>query len=594
MADILYNLFIMPIELLVEITYSVMYRMLNNYGLAIIAVSLVVQTLILPLYKRSDAIQNEERQRQKNMSHWVKHIRKTFKGDEQFMMLSTYYRQQGYKSWYALKSSASILLQIPFFIAAYHFLSTTNTLKGESFLAIKDLGSPDQALAIGGLAINILPIIMTLFNIISGIIYTKGLEKRDKFQVYGLAVIFLILLYNSPAGLVLYWTMNNLYSLMKNVCMKLFAGGFKIIKIGYKRHKKSTNATYKNSKKNAGGGVYAIEALFLTVFMGGIIPLNVLNDSPAEFIIETYGPIDIILENLTIYGGIFLVWGMILFIFMSQRVRYYLTVIVFVFIGIFILDHMGFGHNLGNMSALLVYDEGISYSMLENVINMCMVCIVGVIFLFISIKYSNVMKKVLQILAFSAVIMFIINFIKLKNQTDDIMARTENNENIEKNQNQDDEMQGEEKILTLSRTGKNVIVFMLDRAINGYIPFIFDEKPELKMAFDGFTYYPNTLSFGKYTNFGVPALFGGYEYTPSEMNKRKSEKLADKHDEALLVLPCLFSDEGYSVTVCDPPYAGSYDYTPDLSIYDKYEDVKAYVLSGKYTDYSAQEYNTLV
>lgn len=78
------------------------------------------------------------------------------------------------------------------------------------------------------------------------------------------------------------------------------------------------------------------------------------------------------------------------------------------------------------------------------------------------------------------------------------------------------------------------------------------------------------------------------------MNKRKSEKLADKHDEALLVLPCLFSDEGYSVTVCDPPYAGSYDYTPDLSIYDKYEDVKAYVLSGKYTDYSAQEYNTLV
>ena len=263
MADILYNLFIMPIELLVEITYSVMYRMLNNYGLAIIAVSLVVQTLILPLYKRSDAIQNEERQRQKNMSHWVKHIRKTFKGDEQFMMLSTYYRQQGYKSWYALKSSASILLQIPFFIAAYHFLSTTNTLKGESFLAIKDLGSPDQALAIGGLAINILPIIMTLFNIISGIIYTKGLEKRDKFQVYGLAVIFLILLYNSPAGLVLYWTMNNLYSLMKNVCMKLFAGGFKIIKIGYKRHKKSTNATYKNSKKNAGGGYMQLRPYFL-------------------------------------------------------------------------------------------------------------------------------------------------------------------------------------------------------------------------------------------------------------------------------------------------------------------------------------------
>ena len=66
---------------------------------------------------------------------------------------------------------------------------------------------------------------------------------------------------------------------------------------------------------------------------------------------------------------------------------------------------------------------------------------------------------------------------------------------------------------------------MLDRAISGYVPYILEEKPELQEQFAGFTYYPNTLSHGFYTNFGVPGLFGGYEYTPTEMNKRDSELL---------------------------------------------------------------------
>ena len=221
MLDILYNLIITPIVLVVEMTYSIMFRFLDNRGLAIIAVSLVIQTLILPLYKRSDALQEQERLKQEEMSGWVNHIKKTFKGDERFMMLSTYYRQQNYKTYYALKSSFSILLQIPFFMAAYNYLSNLQELKGTSFLFIDNLGAPDQMFTIMGFTINILPILMTLVNIISGIIYTKGFPLKSKLQVYGLALVFLVLLYNSPSGLVLYWLMNNLYSLFKNIFMRV-------------------------------------------------------------------------------------------------------------------------------------------------------------------------------------------------------------------------------------------------------------------------------------------------------------------------------------------------------------------------------------
>ena len=38
----------------------------------------------------------------------------------------------------------------------------------------------------------------------------------------------------------------------------------------------------------------------------------------------------------------------------------------------------------------------------------------------------------------------------------------------------------------------------------------------------------------------MPALFGGYEYTPEESNRRSDMSLVEKHNEALRVLPTLF------------------------------------------------------
>ena len=64
-------------------------------------------------------------------------------------------------------------------------------------------------------------LLMTLINIVSGIIYTKGHPLKSKIQVYGLALVFLVLLYHSPSGLVFYWLLNNVFSLVKNIFYKL-------------------------------------------------------------------------------------------------------------------------------------------------------------------------------------------------------------------------------------------------------------------------------------------------------------------------------------------------------------------------------------
>ena len=117
-GSILYQLLLSPLTLILEAVYAAAYHFLRSYGAAIIPLSIAVNLLLLPFYNRADAIQEEERKRQEKMAPFVEHIKKAFKGDEQYMILTTFYRQNQYHPMMALRSSISLLIQIPFFIAA--------------------------------------------------------------------------------------------------------------------------------------------------------------------------------------------------------------------------------------------------------------------------------------------------------------------------------------------------------------------------------------------------------------------------------------------------------------------------------------------
>ncbi|MBQ7529148.1 membrane protein insertase YidC, partial [bacterium] len=213
----LYQMIIGPLEILFEVIYQLSYEMIGNAGFAIIPVSLAISFLCLPLYLRADAIQKENKKKEDSMAPYVDHIKKHFTGAERYMMLQTYYRLENYKPIHTLRNSFSLLLQIPFFIAAYHFLSNLELIQGVPFGPISDLGRPDGLLVIGGLSVNLLPILMTVVNIASSAIYSKKNSIQDNIQLYGLAIVFLVLLYQSPSGLVFYWLLNNVFSLLKNV-----------------------------------------------------------------------------------------------------------------------------------------------------------------------------------------------------------------------------------------------------------------------------------------------------------------------------------------------------------------------------------------
>lgn len=564
----------MPLVLIMEFVFSVIYRNTDNVGIAIVAVSLAVNFLSLPLYKRADAIQDEERRMQKLMADPVKHIRKTFHGDERFMMLQAYYGEQNYSPLFVFRGSLPLLLQIPFFTAAYNYLSNLSILKGTPFWIFSDMGAPDQLLTIFGITLNILPILMTAINFISGMIYTRGFPLKDKAQLYILALVFLVLLYDRPAGLVFYWTLNNLFSLSKNVVMKLIFAGKE------KEKKPIRIPAFMDAGENA-GKIFLGSALCLTAVFGLLIPMSVVSAAPEDFVdvFDYVNPLSYVMSSVSISAGYFLLWlGAVVYFFGNKKSRSLQAYIFFLAAGISLMNYMCFGKNFGTLTTTLVFSETPEYGVPEITMN-----IFAIIVLCLVLTLIYRLKKEIVPWVMLAIVTGSAGFTVYKSAlVNSEIAKIDYIEEGRKNAKADPSKEAE-KIVKLSRNGRNVVVILLDRAISGYVPYIFNERPSLKEQFSGFTYYPNTISFAIHTTFAAPAVYGGYEYTPAAMNRRGDVSLARKTDESDILMPLLFSNEGYESTICDPSYAG-YKAIPDLSIYDDYPDIHAYNTKlGEYT-----------
>lgn len=548
-GTVFYNIIFKPLEMIMEIVFSFVYRLGDNTVLALLGVSLAVGFLTLPLYKRADEIQKDEREKQKSMEYWVDHIKSTFKGDERYFMLTTYYRQQNYHPIYALRSSFSLLLQIPFFVAAYNYLSNLQLLKESSFWIINNLGAPDQLLSLGNWKINVLPIIMTLINLVSAYIYTKDLKFKDKIQPLILAGLFLVLLYNSPSGLVLYWIFNQCFSVIKNIVFS---------------SKKTINEKREISKANWISILVPEVGLF--ILLGLVIPLSAIVSAPLDFVSRNSGPNQLLLNTASVYFGLFLVWANIIIYFTNEKGNKVYDILLNAAFLIAVADFFLFSKKLGIMSEYFVFDEMPKYTSSEKVINLLIIVIIIIIMVFLMRKSQKAISIIIGIITIGLVCLSVINTVNV-NST---IAKSEYS-NIS-----DDE----KPIFNLSKNKENVVIIMLDKAVGPLVPYIFRDVPSLSEVYSGFTYYPNTVSFAQHTIYAVPALFGGYEYTPEAMNKRDQELLKDKHNEAVSVLPTIFSKANAEITVCDMPYV-NYK-SNDLSIYDNIPNVRAFNTMGNY------------
>lgn len=590
-SQLLYNLFIFPVSEIIEIIFTFVYRICWDYGWTTIALSFAVTILTLPLYAVAERWQETERNKVKQMAPQVARIKHAFSGDERFMILSTYYRQNHYHPIYALRSAFGLLIQIPFFMAAYSFLSHLKPLEGLSFAFIPDMGSPDGLIKIGTLTLNFLPIAMTAINIVSGMIYTKGFPIKEKVQLYGMAGLFLILLYDSPAGLVLYWTMNNVLSLVKNVFYKcknplrafhrvscyllsaltvgLFATGAGIMEtrlliatitllvciipiISRKMSRKSAGfLSFLDGKDNLRFWLFLLASIASTLLVGLVIPANLIGSSPVEFsFIPPYtSPLAFVLITFTQALGAFLVWPICLYFLFSKKTERVFAFLAMVSFWYSMINTFLFAGHYRDISIVLNFsDISALYPTISSIIQAAgaLSIVIGILYIFFrgGEKKCRIICHLTAILIITLLCLFAIKAFQItKTYSSYALHRTE-----------DTKEEGLKPIFHLSTKEDNVVLIMLDRGISGFLPAIFAERPDWAAAFDGFTYYPNTTSFGTNTLLGSPSLFGGYSYTPRAMQKDDGRTLAEKHNEALKVLPRLFDENGFAVTLANPPW----------------------------------------
>jgi YidC/Oxa1 family membrane protein insertase len=601
MLNVFFDIIVYPIRLFLECVYAVLYLSIfkNNILVSLAGLSLTVNILCLPLYAKAEQLQKIERGIQKKLSHKAASIKKHFFGDERYLMLSMYYRENHYHPIMALRSSLSLLIQIPFFIAAYSFLVHLDSLSGKSLFFIPNLAAPDSFFKLRGFSVNILPIIMTIINLAASYIYAKEFSIKEKIQLYGMAAVFLVLLYNSPSALVLYWTMNNIFSLGKNIlsrtkkpflavyligCFLLFLFMIYVLFIRYNmpmrefrnkffavsifalflgiplyvkagRFLLTKPFSFLRRQSTSSAPLFIASCVAITLLIGFFIPANLIASDPSEFmnIQNIKSPLQFLYYSGFQSIGLFFFWPLCLFFFAPRLLRRGLSLaasgVALCGYANFFIFYRNYGIISQDLNFNIASNEFLAGPLPQQIINL-LFCLFVFTALFFAFRLNREKLAVLAAGICSAGVLILL-FFRISVIYEGIDRQREFQERITGKPEQTNEIK---PIFPLSRNGKNVVIIMLDRAINSYFPLICEQRPDVKEAFAGFTYYKNTVSFYRRTIFGTPPLFGGYEYSVQNMDKRPDKEYREKHNEALLLLPTIFKSLGYTVTVTDMPY----------------------------------------
>ena len=465
---------------------------------------------------------------------------------------------------------------------------------------------------------------MTVINIVAGAVYTKGFPVKEKIQIYGMAAIFLIILYNSPAGLVLYWTMNNVFSLVKNIFYKLknplksfyvlccvllvpatifvfakahtklpnkmiflfFVVLFYFVPLFLKAASNIFETKLSCLEKNASRrhGLFIVSSLTMCLLTGIVIPSTLVASSPIEFVDigKISNPQFFINNTLLQSAGIFVFWALCIYFLFSKKVQTILAATLCAMTLGALVNTFAFAMNYGDISNGLKFlhrDDFGGFSLVSAVNLVILALIFVAVPLFIKLKDGKIATTVSSILLLAIFVISISNTVKIRLEYNDY-----------KQNFAESEASKIEPIFTLSKTNPNVVLLYLDMAQGQFVSEMIKESPEILDVFEGFTQFNNVLSFNGHTIMGSPGCYGGYEYTPAEMNRRDSVPLVEKHNESLVLLPRIFSEElGFSAVITDPSWP-NYQQFCDLSFLEKYPKISGYKTCGKYYSLWSKEY----
>jgi len=186
------------------------YNLTKNYGVAIIILTILIQFITLPLtfksYKSAKAM--------RTLQPKIKELQMKYKDDPKRLNAEIMYLYRSQKV-NPLGGCLPVLLQLPIFWALFTTLRNTFELRRAAFfLWINDLSSPDLLFSVFGFPLRVLPLLMGISMLIQQNLTGGSSDPSQKTFAYLMPAMFTLIFWNFPSGLVLYWLVNSILSIV--------------------------------------------------------------------------------------------------------------------------------------------------------------------------------------------------------------------------------------------------------------------------------------------------------------------------------------------------------------------------------------------
>lgn len=241
------------LEIILRFVMKLIYKVIPNWGVSIIIMTILLKLALFPLTKKS----LEGTQKLQEVQPKLQAIQAKYKNDPQRMQQEQMklYKEVGYNP---MSGCLPLLIQFVVLWAMYHLFNNYFEFRGASFISgwISDLSSTDNVMTLGfnipwlGNELHILPIIYLVSQLLYGKITQNGgtsvgqSATQMKIMMYAMPIVFFFLFYNAPSGLLLYWTVSNVFQLFQQLFVNRMMRNRKVAP------KNAKAATVFNNKKN--------------------------------------------------------------------------------------------------------------------------------------------------------------------------------------------------------------------------------------------------------------------------------------------------------------------------------------------------------
>lgn len=187
-----------------------LYSHVGSYALAIVLLTIIVKSILWPLQSKA----NKSMKKMAELNPEIKRIQEKHKEDP------VKFQQEMGKVWKKagvnpLSGCWPIFIQIPIFIGFYNMLGKAVELRHHGFLWVSDLSAPDTIAHILGIPLNPLPLLMAATMFISMQLTPSTGDPMQRRMFMLMPLMFIFMCYNFASALALYWTVQNIISIVQ-------------------------------------------------------------------------------------------------------------------------------------------------------------------------------------------------------------------------------------------------------------------------------------------------------------------------------------------------------------------------------------------